>query len=382
MHIEDVSARVFRTTTRRHADTAGHAHPGPAHQVEMAILTIRTDTGDEGHAFAPPQVVRAHVLEKFVRKVLIGADPFDREKLWQELAHWQRGSAAQLTDRTLAIVDCALWDLAGRHLNQPVHKLIGAYRDKVPAYGSIMCGDELAGGLATPDDYGRFCEKLVARGYKGIKLHTWMPPVSWAPDVKMDLKACAAAREAVGPDIHQMIDAFHWYSRTEALELGRGLEKLGFAWIEEPLDEQSMSTYKWLADNLDIPVLGPESAPGKHFTRAEWIKAGACDILRTGVHDVGGITPALKTMRLAECFGMNCEVHGNGVENLIVTAVSKNCRWYERGLLHPFLEYDDGFDYLNSLADPMDADGFVHLSDRPGLGLDINFDFIAENLVA
>ena len=128
----------------------------------------------------------------------------------------------------------------------------------------------------------------------------------------MDLKACAAVREAVGPDIHLMIDAFHWYSRTEALELGRGLEKLGFAWIEEPLDEQSMSTYAWLAENLDIPVLGPESAAGKHFARAEWIKAGACDILRTGVHDVGGITPALKSMRLAESFGMNCEVHGNG----------------------------------------------------------------------
>ena len=158
----------------------------------MALLTIRTDTGDEGHCFAVAEVVRPHVIEKFVKKVLIGADPFDREKLWQELAHWQRGSAGQLTDRALAIVDCALWDLAGRSLGLPVHKLIGAYRDKVPAYGSIMCGDELEGGLATPEDYGRFAEKLVARGYKGIELHTWMPPVSWAPDVRMDLKACAA----------------------------------------------------------------------------------------------------------------------------------------------------------------------------------------------
>jgi hypothetical protein len=54
MLIEDVSVRVFRTNTRRHADTAGHAHPGPAHQVEMALLTIVTDSGDEGYAFAPP----------------------------------------------------------------------------------------------------------------------------------------------------------------------------------------------------------------------------------------------------------------------------------------------------------------------------------------
>ena len=381
MRIDAIDVKVFEHTTRRHADSAGHAHPGPPHKVKLALLTITADDGSVGHCFSPPEIVRPHVLEKFVSKVLIGQDPFDRERLWQDLAHWQRGSAAQLTDRTLAIVDCALWDLAGRSLGLPVHKLIGAYRDKVPAYGSIMCGDELESGLATPDDYGHFAKKLVERGYKGIKLHTWMPPVSWAPDVRMDIKACAAVREAVGPEIHLMLDAYHWYSRSQALELGRGLEKLGFAWIEEAMDEQSTSSYAWLADNLDIPVIGPESAAGKHYSRADWIVSGACDILRTGVHDVGGISPAIKTMHLAESFGMNCEVHGNGAPNLIVTAVCKNVRWYERGLLHPFLEYDDGFEYLNGLVDPMDTDGFVHLSDKPGLGEDINFDFINANLV-
>ena len=89
------------------------------------------------------------------------------------------------------------------------------------------------------------------------------------------------------------------------------------------MDEQSLSSYKWLADNLDIPVVGPESAAGKHWHRAEWIKAGACDILRTGVNDVGGITPALKTMHLAEAFGMDCEVHGNAAMNLHVVAASQ-----------------------------------------------------------
>lgn len=381
MIISDVTVTVFNHTTRRHSDSAGHAHPGPAHQVQQAMLTITTEDGQSGHSFCPPSVVRADVIEKYVRKVLIGQDHRDRERLWQDLAHWQRGSAAQLTDRVLAVVDCALWDLAGRILQQPVYKLIGGYRDKVLAYGSIMCGDEIENGLATPDDYGRFAETLVKRGYKGIKLHTWMPPVSWAPNVGMDLKACAAVREAVGPDISLMIDAFHWYSRTDALKLGRGLEKLDFDWIEEPMDEQSMSSYKWLSDTLDIPVIGPESAAGKHWHRAEWIKAGACDILRTGVNDVGGITPALKTMHLAEAFGMACEVHGNTAMNLHLVAATKNCRWYERGLLHPFLEYDDGFDYLKTLSDPMDSDGFVHVPDRPGLGEDIDFDHIENNRV-
>lgn len=382
MKIIDVKVRVFLHTTRRHQDAAGHAHPGDPHKVRQGLLTIIADDGTEGHCFGVPEVMRPHLIEKFVKTVLIGQDPFDRERLWQELAHWQRGSAAQLTDRTLAVVDTALWDLAGRALGVPVYKLIGAYRDKVPAYGSTMCGDELEGGLATPEDYGRFAEKLVRRGYKGIKLHTWMPPVSWAPDVKLDLKACATVREAVGPDISLMIDAFHWYSRTEAYELGKGLQELGYAWIEEPMDEQSMASYAWLADNLDIPVLGPESAAGKHYARAEWIKSGACDILRTGVHDVGGISPSLKAIALADSFGMNCEIHGNGAPNLVLAAIARNVGWYERGLLHPFLEYDDGFEYLNTLPDPMDEDGYVHLSDRPGIGEDINFDFINDNLVA
>lgn len=382
MRIVKVKSRVFLHTTRRHQDAAGHGHPGAPHRVKQGLLTIVTDEGYEGHCFTPPETIRPHLIETFIAKVLIGQDPFDRERLWQELAHWQRGSSGQLSDRTLNAVDSALWDLAGRALNLPLHKLIGAYRDKVPAYGSTMCGDELDGGLATPEDYARFAEKLVKRGYKGIKLHTWMPPVSWAPDVKMDLKACAAVREAVGPEIALMIDAFHWYSRSEALELGRGLEKLGFAWIEEPMDEQSMASYAWLADNLDIEVVGPESAAGKHHSRADWVKAGACDILRTGGIDVGGITPSLKTIHLAESFGMNCEIHGNGAQSLVLAAVTKNARWYERGLLHPFLEYDEGFQYLNALVDPMDEDGFVHLSDRPGLGEDINFDFINDNLVA
>ncbi len=380
MIIEDITVRVFVYKTKRSYDTAGHAHPGPEQDAKLALLTIRTDDGTEGHCFGAVEVIRAFIINKYVKPVLVGQDPFNREKLWHDLAHWQRGSAQQLTDRALAVVDSALWDLAGRKLGVPVYKLLGGYRDKVQVYASTMCGDELEGGLATPEDYGRFAEQLIQRGYKAIKLHTWMPPVSWSPSVKMDLKACAAVREAVGPDIPLMLDAYHWYSRTEALELGRGLEKLGFYWIEEMMDEQSAESYIWLANQLDIPVLGPETAHGKFYNRIEWAQRGACDILRTGVHDVGGISPAMKTMHIAEALGMDCEVHGNGSPNLHVVAATKNCTWYERGLLHPFLDYDEVPAYLNSIIDPMDDEGYVHVTQRPGLGDDINFDYIDNNL--
>lgn len=381
MKISDIKVRTFYHTSHQMKDSDGHSHPGPAHRVKQSLLTITTDDGAEGHCFAPTEVVRPHLVNGFVKTVLIGEDPFSREKLWHGLAHWQRGSTDQLTDRTLAIADLALWDLAGRRLGVPVYKLIGAAQDKVPAYGSTMCGDEMEGGLATPDDYARFALALLARGYKAIKLHTWMKPVSFAPDPKMDVRACAAVREAVGPDVPLMLDAYHGYSRSEALWLGRELQKIGYEWYEEPMNEASMSSYAWLAANLDIPVIGPETAAGKHHVRAEWVRAGACDILRTGVHDVGGITPSLKVIHLAESFGMNCEVHGSGAGNLTLTAVQKNGRWYERGLLHPFLDYDAVPEYVNSRADAMDSEGDVHMPQHPGLGDDINFDYINANLV-
>jgi L-alanine-DL-glutamate epimerase-like enolase superfamily enzyme len=381
MKIERVQGTVFEYLSKRSSDSAGHSHPGPEKRVSMTMLTITTDDGHSGYAFAPNEVVRPHILDAFARKVLIGQDPFDRERIWQDLEHWQRGSAGQLTDRALAVIEQALWDLAGRALGIPVYKLLGGYRDKVPAYGSTMCGDQLEGGLATPDDYAAFAEKLVQRGYQAIKLHTWMPPVSFAPSVSMDIKACAAVREAVGPDVPLMLDGYHWYSRTDALTIGRALEKLNFAWFEEMMNEQSIDSYAWLARQLDIPIVGPESIAGKHHSRADWVKAGACDILRAGVQGVGGITPTLKVAALADAFGMNCEVHGNGAANLTVVAAIKNCRWYERGLLHPFLDYDEAPAYLNTLPDPMDAEGYVHLSQKPGLGEDINFDYIESNTV-
>ncbi|MCM2464447.1 enolase [Pseudomonas sp. CG7] len=382
MRITGVHVEVFSTPSRRAQDSAGHAHPGDEVMIKMALLRIGCDDGSEGYAFGPPELIRPHIIESFVRKVLIGRDPMDRESIWQDLAHWQRGSAGQFTDRALALVEQALWDLAGRKLKLPVHKLIGGYRDKVPAYGSTMCGDDLPGGLSTPDEYGQFAEKLVQRGYKAIKLHTWMPPISFAPNPQMDIQACAAVREAVGPDIALMLDGYHWYSRMDALTIGKALQKLNFAWFEEPMMEDSAESYAWLAANLDIPVLGPESIAGKFHSRASWVTQKSCDILRAGVAGVGGIGPCLKVAHLAESVGMDCEVHGNGAANLAVVGAISNCRWYERGLLPPFLDYEEVPAHLKSIVDPMDADGFVHLSDRPGLGEDINFAYIEANTVS
>ncbi len=373
MKIVDVVTQTFHYRSRTVRDSEGHSHPGPEHDATNCLLRIITDKGTEGYSFgANPQVIQ-HV----VRPALIGEDPFYRERIWQRLKEWQRLHLGQLSDKQLCAVDLALWDLAGRHLGQPVHKLLGASRDKVRAYASTMCGDDLPGGLATPEDYAAFALRCRERGYTAFKMHTWMPPLPGTPDPKRDISACRAVAEAVGDSMVLMLDSFHYYSRQQALYLGRELEKLGFYWLEEPMDEHSVSSYVWLTEQLDIAVVGPETAGGKMQTRAEWIVRGASDISRGGVGDLGGITPLIKTAHLCEAFGINMEVHGGGVGNLhVLCAMGIPGEFYERGLLHPFLDYDTPPPWLNKLDDPMDDEGYVHVSQLPGLGQDINFDYI------
>jgi L-alanine-DL-glutamate epimerase-like enolase superfamily enzyme len=381
--IIDVSVKTFVYQTDQVKDTDGHTHPGPWREARQGLLTITTDEGQSGHTIASPNDVPEDDLKAYVRPVLIGADPLRIEKLWYGLYKWQRGSGWRLHDRTLTAVDLALHDLVGKVTGQPVWKLLGGYRDKILAYGSTMCGDDIENGLATPEDYGRFATWLVnERGYKAVKLHTWMPPIPGAPNVKADYAACAAVREAVGPDIPLMLDPNHWYSRADTLWLGRKLEELGFLWMEEPMEEASISSYQWLSGNLaKLNILGPETMTGKHWTRAEWIAKNACDMVRTGVWDVGGIGPSMKTARLAEGFGMSCEVHGTGAGNLAVCGAIQNTTYYERGLLHPHIDYDRPPAYLRRIDDEMDADGYVHLRDEPGLGQDIDLDYIEAHRV-
>lgn len=381
--IETVTMTAFSTLARTWEDAEGHAHPTqegvPA---EGLLLTITDSEGDEGFSLVSGDYLRDAVLNKYIRPTLIGRDPLRREQIWHDLYLAQRGAYGKLHERALAPVEMALWDLAGRKLGVPVWKLVGGYRDTVPAYASTMCGDEIPGGLSSPDDYATFAVDLVAQGYKSVKLHTWMPPVSFAPDARMDVKACAAVREAVGPDVVLMLDCYHWYSRSDALYIARELDKLNYAWMEEPMDEFSMSSYKWLSDQVPLPIAGPESVDGKFRARAEWAATGAVDILRIGVNSAGGISSALKVCHLADSFGMDCEIHGGGVGSLAVLAAAHNGRWYEAGLLHPHLDSATPLPHLYSVVDAIDMDGNVAMPTAPGLGEPINFEYIEQNTVS
>ena len=286
--ITDIQTKTFTYQSRVGRDDEGHGHPAPAHTKTQILTRVRTSIGLDGYYFGGSAETAATA-----RRMIVGMDPLMREPIWHKLQQVQRLDPRAMLDRYLAAIDCALWDFAGRLTGLPAHKLLGGSREKVPAYASTMCGDDIPGGLGSPEDYANFARQCVAQGYKGFKLHTWMSP--YGPDLKRDIAACRAVREAVGPDIKLMLDPHHHYSREEALYLGRGIEEVDFYWMEEPMDEHSISSYIWLTENLQrLQICGPETAEGQFYTRAEWIVRGAADLSRVGISDVGGISPAMK----------------------------------------------------------------------------------------
>jgi len=173
MRITDINVIEFKYISRMVPDAEGHAHPRPEHEARATLTHISTDEGLDGYCFGGSSAMLAPA-----RQVLVGEDPLYRERIWQRLRQFQRIYGLALHDRYLGTIEQALWDLAGKAAGMPLYQLMGAYRDRVLAYASTMCGDDIPGGLDTPEHYADFAEACVAQGYRAFKLHTWMAPGS------------------------------------------------------------------------------------------------------------------------------------------------------------------------------------------------------------
>ena len=374
MTITAVENLTFTYRSHVGRDDEGHGHPALEHDATQTLMRVRTSADIDGYCFGGYEATT-----NVARRYIVGTDPLHREAIWYKLLQGQRLERRALDDRNLAAIDCALWDFAGRLTNLPIYKLLGAAREKVPAYASTMCGDDIPGGLDTPEAYGAFAKACKAQGYPAFKLHTWMSP--HGPNLTRDIAACAAVRDAVGPEMKLMLDPHHDYTREEALYLGHALDELNYYWMEEPMNEHSTSSFVWLTENLTLPICGPETAHGQMYTRAEWILRGASDISRVGVFDVGGITPAMKTVHLCEAFRIRCEIHGGGAPNLqTLGAMAIPGEFYERGLLHPHVDFDAEKPWLQRPIDAIDHEGNVSMPHGPGLGEEIDWNFIKDNL--
>ncbi len=383
MKIVDLQVIPFRV--RRGSYHNGQV--GPEVEVVQTLTKIITDEGAEGYylggrghgdqdGLLPDQ--RAALRGHF-RSLVVGQDPFDREKFW----HWLW--VANQDENLLSVLDNTLWDLQARLFGVPVYKLLGGCREKVKAYASTYPN------MGTIENYARHALECKRQGYTHYKIHPFYfwDPVKGEPDpgrpshIQQDIEVCHAVRQAVGEEMVLSFDPWGTYrTYEEAYRVGRVLQDLNFYWYEHPMSEYKVSAYEKLCRELEIPILSPEIAAGSIYTRADWILRRASDMSRIDVLR-GGITGVKKMAAVCEAFGVKCEIHMSGFANLqILGSTSEDvCEYYERGLLAPGVDYETPPPYLESIADPMDAEGYVHLSQEPGIGYRIRWDYIEENRI-
>lgn len=345
------------------------SHEATRINVPSALVQILTDEEIDGitmleeASHAEELVMKFKTGRKWLRSTedfiqLIDADPFDRERI--EKSFWNQYFFQRTAPSVLCALDECLWDIVGKALKMPIYKLIGAYREKIPAFASTQ-------SYGSVEDYVRVALECVENGFKAIKIH---PPRYW----KRDIEVCRAVRDAVGEEVTLMLDPFHAYTREEALKVGREIEKLNFYWYEDPIPTTDIDGLAELCRSLDISVLTGENVHDI-YSYAEIIRRNAADGLRCLDVNVGGITGMLKVAHLAELFGMKCELHSWGhpwqqVAHLHIMLSIKNCDFFE--MPFPIGIFDQGTRDVVRI----DREGYVHAPRKPGLGIDVDWDEI------
>ena len=366
MKITDVTLTLFAWDDI--PPTSYGAHTGRfSGASKLGLLTITTGDGIKGHAFLGSAFYPADLdgpsLMRYLKPILLGQDPFDRERLYK--AMWKR--VRTTTVRSIGAVDIALWDIAGKAAGLPIHRLLGSYRDRVPAYISSAV-------LASPEAYAQEALHFKSINMAAYKIH---PPQVWQEDIRV----CEAVRKAVGDDYRLMLDSVWSYDYPAALRVGQAIEALGYYWYEDPLADADIYNYVELRKKLHIPIMATEYPAGGLDSYAPWVMERATDFLRGDVAVKGGITTLIKTAHLAEAFHLNYELHhgGNSLNNfanLHVIMAIQNTEFFE--VLLPAESQQYGL--VQDIE--IDSEGMVHAPTSPGLGAMIDFELIERKKLA
>jgi len=326
----------------------------PLSEVAFVFAEIGTRDGLEGLGFgyskrAGGPGIFAHAKE--VAPNLIGEDPSDIQRIYTKLL-WAGASVGRsgLTVQALSPFDIALWDLKAKRARLPLAKLIGAHRE------SVRCYNTSGGFLQAPlDEVLRNIDAARRRGIGGIKIKVGQP------DIATDMKRFEAVRKHLGDDFPLMVDANQQWDRVTAMRTCRRLEPFNLVWIEEPLDAYDNEGHAQLAAALDTPI-----ATGEMLTscneHSQLIEARGCDFVQHDAPRVGGVTPFLRILALADAKGLQLAPHFAMEIHVHLAAT------YPR---EPWLEH---FEWLEPLFEERLElrDGRMVVPARPGAGFTLS----------
>jgi L-alanine-DL-glutamate epimerase-like enolase superfamily enzyme len=330
---------------------------------DYCLVKVRSTQGVEGVGFCYVGSTAGNIarvaVEELLAKKLIGQESLRVEGLWQDMYSDSllQGRAGSVM-RGISILDTALWDLNARSAKLPLHLYLGAnVTDRVPAYASG--GYYLAG--KSPKMLGQEMAAYVKAGFKAVKMKVGrLSP-------KEEEVRIRAAREAIGPDIHLMLDANNaWSDVPTALTYMKRYEPYDPYWIEEPFGPDEIDMHSRLAELTPVVVATGEIAYGRWYHKELLDKRGA-EIIQTDACVCGGITEWKRIAALAAGYGVTVCPHWFHDVHAPLVAATPNARYVE------FFPDDQVLNFRRLLDKQLQhRNGDLILHQTPGLGF--NFD--------
>jgi L-alanine-DL-glutamate epimerase-like enolase superfamily enzyme len=327
----------------------------------VVTLRVATDQGIDGLGIAFTlgglNAAVLAVLEELAG-LLVGEDPTRIEAILQKLRKAaSTGGNAGLFLLAQAAVDMALWDIRGKMAGLPLWRLAGGARDNAVAYASGLIGRDLTDQQAVSA-----AEHVVAQGFGWVKMHLGLPG-NGLP--QREVQRAKLVRQAVGPDIRLGADVNERWRVDEAIAIGRMLEEVGFAWLEDPVRHDDYRGMTRVTAALCAPVMAGENNWGIYPFRI-MLQEQSVDIVMIDVMLAGGITAWLKIAAMAETFNIPV------VSHLLPEIQAHLVAGVQNGLL---AEYKS---WIWQLFDEVPAfrNGVFSLSDQPGLGLRFSRRFL------
>jgi L-lyxonate dehydratase len=331
------------------------------------IVEIFTGDGHVGigNAALAPQITK-QVIDLYLKPILVGADPWDIESLWQHMyRHTMAFGRKGIGMTAISAVDIALWDILGKSAKQPVYRLLGGKtKPRIPVYASRLYSIPL-------DELEAEAKRYKKEGYKAMKLRFGWGPTDGAEGMQRNVDLVRTVREAVGDGIDVMADAYMGWTLDYAKRMLPLLEPFHLRWLEEPVIPDDIHGYAELKSYGRVPIAGGEHEFTIYGFR-ELLEARAVDYIQFDTNRVGGISQARKIAALAEAHSVPVIPHAGQMHNYHVVMASLNSPMAE---YFPIVDVEVGnelFWYIFE-GEPKAKDGFIDLrEDLPGLGLTIN----------
>jgi len=369
------------------------------------LVTVKVETNQPGlyglgcATFAYRHLTVQHLIENYLKPLLVGRDAESISELWQLMhqnGYWRNGP---IENNAISGIDMALWDIKGKLAGMPLYQLFGGkVREGIPVYRHVDGKDieEICENIQRFQEMGITHLRCQCGGYGG-ETYGCTPksaPMGAHPGVYLDsrkymrdtVKLFEQIRNRIGYDMELVHDVHERIAPIEAVKLAKELEAFDLFFLEDPVPLEQIEWLKVLREQTSIPI-----AQGELFNNAcEWktlITERYIDYIRVHLSQIGGITPARKLQIFAEQFGVRTAWHGPGdmspvahAANIHIDLAAQNFGVQEwSGIEPPNFVIQDLKGPKGALLDvfpglPEFKNGYVYANDKPGLGVDIDED--------